>query len=481
MSTFTPKAASALAGPAWLVERRAGAAERVQAATLPASTEEIWRYSRIEELDLDRFTLAQFELDAELGNLGQYPMPGEKLHVGHLISQARVPASVLRLLEAFSRRSALVVTLGGRVISYEIDPDLRANLRGPLVSTLAQRDASDHSSSELAREVLGLAEGPAADFFVELNDAFLPDAILIDIPAKIALEDPIVIVHLSMGPWQASFPRSVVRVGPLGQANVVEIFASSEEPGLLVPVTELNVDEDANLSYLGVQELGSSTWQLGYQVSRVGRDGRLDSTTAAFGGDYARLRTDSSLLGRAAHSELLAAYFAHGSQVHDFRTLQRHDAARSTSNLLFKGCVAGEARSVYSGLIRIEHGATKSDAFQTNRNLVLSEGAHADSVPNLDIKENDVRCSHASAVGPVDEDQRYYLESRGIPTGAAERLIVLGFFEEVLEHVHIAGARQVLRDEVAAKADIAGLLGGGDESGGTEATGEPTGAGGDQS
>ena len=113
--------------------------------------------------------------------------------------------------------------------------------------------------------------------------------------------------------------------------------------------------------------------------------------------------------------------------MHDLRTVQLHAAPRTRSNLLFKGAVANQAHSVYSGLIRVEKGAKGTNAFQTNRNLVLSEGAQADSVPNLEIEDNDVRCSHASAVGPIDESQLFYLESRGVPTPSAELLIALGF------------------------------------------------------
>ena len=133
------------------------------------------------------------------------------------------------------------------------------------------------------------------------------------------------------------------------------------------------------------------------------------------------------------------------------RQLQDHDAPRTTSDLLFKGAVEDQAQSVYSGLIRVRKGARGTNAFQTNRNLVLSDGAHADSVPNLEIEENDVRCSHASAVGPIDEDQRYYLESRGVPPAVADRLIVLGFFDEILDRTPVPGLRELLRGAVAAK------------------------------
>jgi Fe-S cluster assembly protein SufD len=155
----------------------------------------------------------------------------------------------------------------------------------------------------------------------------------------------------------------------------------------------------------------------------------------------------------------LAAYFGDGTQMHDFRTLQEHGAPRTKSDLVFKGAVGGTARSVYSGLIRMRHGAKGADAFQTNRNLVLSDGAHADSVPNLDIEENDVRCSHASAIGQIDREQRFYLESRGVPPAVAERLILLGFFEDLWVRIAAPGVRDHLAAAVAARLD--GVTGGG--------------------
>jgi Fe-S cluster assembly protein SufD len=140
----------------------------------------------------------------------------------------------------------------------------------------------------------------------------------------------------------------------------------------------------------------------------------------------------------------------------DFRTLQDHLAPRTTSDLLFMGAVADHSHSVYSGLIRVRRGAVKSDAMQTNHNLVLDEGAHADSVPNLDIEENDVKCSHGSTVGPVDEDQQYYLESRGVEPDVAERLIVAGFFEAIADQVPIAGTRSMIGRALADRTGVHG-------------------------
>jgi Fe-S cluster assembly protein SufD len=137
--------------------------------------------------------------------------------------------------------------------------------------------------------------------------------------------------------------------------------------------------------------------------------------------------------------------------MHDFRTMQDHAAPSTTSDLLFKGAVEDVAQSVYSGLIRVRKEAVGTNAFQTNRNLVLSEGARAESVPNLEIETNDVRCSHASAVGPIDDDQRFYLESRGIPPEETERLIVLGFFADILGGLPARTLGERMRAEVATK------------------------------
>jgi len=247
------------------------------------------------------------------------------------------------------------------------------------------------------------------------------------------------------------FPRTVVVLGANAEATVVERYQSADVAAFVDPVVELDVGDAARLRYANVQELGPRVWQTAYQASRVGRDAELTSTAVALGGDYARLRTDARLEGRGGSSRLMAVYFGSAATMHDFRTLQDHSAPQTTSDLLFKGAVADTAKGVYSGLIRVRKDASGTNAFQTNRNLVLSEGAGAESVPNLEIETNDVRCSHASAVGPIDEEQRYYLESRGVPPEVAERLIVLGFFDEVLQRLPSPTLAARLRERLAAR------------------------------
>jgi Fe-S cluster assembly protein SufD len=421
LSNFTPEAVAALGGPEWLRQRRRDAFERFASTELPAEAEEVWRYSRIDELELDNF--------APLAPSAPLSAPGTPVGIPQLVAGALEGAA------------ATVVVDAGRVASVVLSEPARA--AGLRIGSLASLDSSEETFAQVTGQV---------DAFVELATAFVADGLMINVPRGAVIEGPVIVLHHTAAGGAAVFPRTVVKLGEASQACVVEHHSSSDEPVLVVPVVELELGQAANLVYVSLQQLGAQTWQLGHQASRVQRDASLRSFSVALGGDYARVRTDSRLVGAGASSRLRALYFGAGHQMHDFRTLQDHDAPRTTSDLLFKGAVGDESRGVYSGLIRVRKGAAGTNAFQTNRNLVLSKGAHADSVPNLEIEDNDVRCSHASAVGPVDEEHLYYLESRGIPTEVAERLILLGFFGELLADLPVAALRQPLRQAVADKA-----------------------------
>jgi Fe-S cluster assembly protein SufD len=253
----------------------------------------------------------------------------------------------------------------------------------------------------------------------------------------------------------AVFPRTCLRLGAGACAAVVEVYAGpvSGPRSLVVPVTELSAGEGASLAYVSLQVLNGAAWSIARLAARGAEDAVVRTFTVGLGGDYERVRADVSVEGRGARSEILSTYVGNGTQVHDIRTLQDHVAPRTNSVLLCQGAVAGTSRSVYSGLIRVHRGAVRSNARQTNHNLVLDEGAHADSVPNLDILENDVKCSHASTVGPIDEDQRYYIESRGVTPDRAEGLIVQGFFDDIIDRGPIAAVTPLLKREVGARLD----------------------------
>ncbi len=365
------------------------------------------------------------------------------------------------LVDTLGPRSGLMVTLNGVLATVASSTD---------DSLLSLGRAGEQEDGD---DLLGSVVGDPHDY-VLLNDAFVADPLVIDFAPHAVVDLPVVVIHAVSGDGgEAIFPRTVIRAAAGSVASVVEIVVDVDDPllaelggtpppvnhvapsvhpdRLVVPVTELRLADQATLHYVSVQSLGPATWQLAHQASVIGSDAVLESFAVALGGSYARLRTDSALQGDGGTSRLRAAFVGRDEQMLDFRTLQDHRAPRTTSDLLFMGAVADRSHSVYSGLIRVRKGAVRSDAMQTNHNLVLDEGAHADSVPNLDIEENDVKCSHGSTVGPVDEDQLYYLESRGIEPDVAERLIVAGFFEGIADQVPVDGARPMIGRALASR------------------------------
>jgi Fe-S cluster assembly protein SufD len=424
MSTaFTPDAARALGGPDWLVERRLRAVERLADVAWPAAAEEIWRYSRIDEFDLDRYRPVTID---EIGLAGDERAPGGGPWGAEV-----------------GKTAGMVVVRDGRVVHHQLDPALEA--KGVRVCGIAT------CNDDEVREHLGSETSQSEDAFTVLHDAFLAGGALVSVPAGVVVPDPIVVLHWSEGEGEASFPHTLVIAGANSEVTVLERSGSPETSHLVAAAVELVVGDAARVGYLSVQEHGSKTWSIATQRARVGADATLRSAAIALGGDYARLRSESLLAGRGADSNLLAVYFGDGDQMLDFRTLQDHAAPNTQSNLLFKGAVEDHARSVYSGLIRIREDGARSEAYQTNRNLVLTEGAGAESIPNLEILNNDVKCSHASAVGSIDEDQLYYLESRGVSPEEAERLIVLGFFDDVLDRLPLRALTASLRRSIVEK------------------------------
>lgn len=434
MSAFTAERAAALGGPAWLRKRRTDAADELAVMPMPSEKEEIWRYTPIDALRLDDYVARSGGRVADLGAIGSAFLEGITADLfGHL---------------------GLVTVVDGAIVDVD---------RAGLPDSVRLGGVEDDGGDDVLGHVLG-----GGDALVRLNDAFHPDAVVLDVPARLVLDAPVLIVHWCTSGEDgragegagavagdvpvaaACFPRTVVRLGPGSSAQVVEVVAGppGARKGLVVPITELSAGDGSQLSYASLQVLGNEVWHIGRLAAAAGRDATLRTFTVGLGGDYDRSRTDALADGPGSTTELRSAYLGTGSQIHDIRTLQDHAAPHTTSDLLCKGAVSGTSRSVYSGMIRVRRGAVRTNAFQTNHNLVLDEGAHADSVPNLDIQENDVRCSHASTVGPVDEDQRYYLESRGIPPERAEQLIVLGFFDDIVQRSPVPSLVPRLQREV---------------------------------
>jgi Fe-S cluster assembly protein SufD len=411
---FTPTAAKNLNGPDWLKQRRAVAADQLENHSFPSTQEEIWRYSRVEEIDLEKFEL-----------------------VAEAPESAIVPASEIDIVGSIGKRSALVTCVDGHV--------LRVDLEDEIDNKSVKVGAAEADWESTA--------GAPDDLFEAMNNAFMTGPVSISVSEGVRVEAPIVVVHRVSKPNGASFPRTVINAGANSEISIIEVFVSDAVDALVAPVSEASVADGAHVSHVIVQALERSVFQVAYNVSSVERDANYSSTTIALGGDYARVRTESNLAGQGSDSKLRAIYFGAGSQMHDFRTLQGHSAPKTTSDLFFKGASGDGAHSVYSGLIRVAKGASGTNAFQTNRNMILSPQSHAESVPNLEIEENDVKCSHASAVGPIDETHRYYLESRGVPRAVADRLIAIGFLDEVLAGMGNPGLRENLRNRIITKLD----------------------------
>jgi Fe-S cluster assembly protein SufD len=229
------------------------------------------------------------------------------------------------------------------------------------------------------------------------------------------------------------------------------IAGDEDETGYRSGSAEIFVDDGATVGYVSVQKWGRNVWHFADQRAELRNDATLRLFNVTLGGRFSKTRVEASLAGAGADAELKALYFASGEQFFDFHTLQDHRVGNTRSDLLFKGALSGTARTVYAGLIRIEKHAARSDAYQANRNLVLSDKAKATSIPMLEIDNNDVRCTHGATVGPVDPEHLFYLRSRGIPEATAKRMLIQGFFGDVLDRIPFEEARRLVEAELESR------------------------------
>lgn len=272
-----------------------------------------------------------------------------------------------------------------------------------------------------------------SDKLEAFHEAFCQDGVLVAVHPGASPASPVVIDLEATTGGTASAPRVRVVAGRSSHVGIVLVQRSPDGlPILVVPRVEVEAGDGATVSLTVVQQWGDDTRAVARHAYRLGRDSTVRLAEAGFGGRYSRLHLTVDLVGDGSAAEVVGTYFGDGEQTLDYRYFMRHAARGTTSDMFLKGAVAGDSRSVFTGLIRIEPEGQKTSAHQTNRNLVLSAGAEAHSVPNLEILADDVRCGHASAVGPLDDDQRYYLMSRGLERTRADRLQVKGFFEEAL-------------------------------------------------
>lgn len=383
---------------------------------MPDPREEDWRYVEL-GMDLD---------DAALPEAPGAPMPGEGVV------------------------AAALGEVAGRALSVD----------GFTVEASGDGLQALHDAGAAAWEAAGRAGIPAdLDRFAAAHHAFGRDGVRVDVPAGTAVGAPYLIEVQAVTPGSLVLPRIVVAAGDGAEAAVVVHYRSPDGVALTaVPHVEVGGGANARVSVTVVQTWGDQTTAISQHHHVAGRDGAVELAETGLGGRFARLHLTVDLDGPGADARVLGLYFGDRQQTLDYRAFVNHNAPNTTSDMFLKGAVGDTARSVFTGLIRIEPAGQKTNAHQTNRNLVLSDGAEAHSVPNLEILANDVRCGHGSAVGPLDAEQRYYLMSRGLDRAAADRLQVKGFFEEVLTRYRHQQLEPPLRQ--AAMAKYAGIIGG---------------------
>lgn len=397
-----------------------------EAMPMPSPETEEWRYTDLRDMDLAAFRAYQEEPQA--ANLDQ-------VEPGILASAGEV-----------GERTGLAIQHNSTVVTTHLDPALA---RAGVVFTSLDDAARMHP--ELVLERLHGAVPTLRTRFTALHGAFSTGGLFLYVPPGVVLELPVQALTYVDADGLAVFPHTLVVLDEQAEATFIDRYVSPDLQSVLSDaVVELYCGPGARLQYVGLQEWGTGVTHLSVQRAHLERDAELRSLAVAFGGSLARSEAESLLEGDGGFSEMLGIYFGTGSQHFDHRSIQDHVGSQTSSDLLYKGALRGHSRAIYSGTVVIRPGAHKCNAYQTNRNILLSEDSRADSIPNLEILSNDpVRCGHAASVGPVDEDTLFYIETRGIPYEEAQKLVVFGFFQEVLDRVRLPEIRSGLERAIA--------------------------------
>ena len=394
--------------PPFVEALRKQALQEMLALPIPSAETEEWRYTDLSGLDLS-FTPH---------------VPG---HGGE--GMPRVSRG---------ERAATQLQHNSSVVMSTSNQDLEA--RGVIFCDL---DEAARSHPELVEPHLHRLVPTSRTKFTAMHGAFRTGGTFLYVPPGVTVELPLQTLHYLDAEGAAVFPHTLLVAGQDSEVTFIDRFTSPDlERAFADAVAELVVGRAARVRYVSLQEWGDGVTHLGVQRAHIDRDADFRSLSIGFGASLARAETEAILQGEGASSEMLGVFFADENQHFDHRTEQDHVAPNCTSDLLYKGALRDESRGVYSGWVHVRPGAQKTNAMQTSRNIILSEGAFGRAIPNLEIEANDVRCGHAASVGPVEDEQLFYLMSRGIPHDEAEKLIVFGFFNEVLERIGLEEVRE---------------------------------------
>src|SRR3954464_4443564 len=315
-------------------------------------------------------------------------------------------------------------------------------LEGPIVMPLA---LAAERYPDLVEAHLGTVVTKQTPFTAR-NDAHWADGSFVYVPRNVAVDAPIVLSTLHEQAGTTLHWRALVVLEEGADAEVWHESRSAEPDaeGVLNGVVELVVGQNARLRFVDAQDVAEKSWVFGAQRATVARDGSLDWITLGFGSANGKIFQETQLAGPGAHGTVTGAYAARGRQHLDFDTLQEHASPDTTSDLAFRGLLSGRASAVWRGMIQVDPGAQRTDAFQESRNLLLSKKAHADAIPGLEILANDVRCTHAAAVAQIDREQLFYLRSHGLPEAAAQRLVIEGFLQALVERLEAGPVREAV-------------------------------------
>ena len=387
---------------------------------MPKRGDESWRFSSTGTLTLDGF------------------------NIGLTTGSDAKPAA----LDSVAGLAALSFLNNDLVHSTPLNADLSA--KGVIVTTLS--DAAVKFPELLKAHFMAQPQKLGSEKFAALHTAFVSGGAFIYVPRGVELSDPIVINHAASGAGTAVFPHTLVVAEENSKVTVVDYFASSDNAAhFACGANDLYAGHGAELVYIAAQNWSPDTLSFQFNSTVVRRDARVKSINLHLGGRQARHESLSQLQAPGGLSEMLALTIADNTQEFDQRTLQIHQAPNTKSDLLYKNALRDKTRTIFSGLIVVDPDAQKTDAYQSNRNLMLSDDAEANSLPGLEIQANDVRCTHGATSSRIDPEQEFYLQSRGIAKAAADELLTFGFFEEVLARLEHETIRDSLRSLIRTK------------------------------
>jgi Fe-S cluster assembly protein SufD len=293
--------------------------------------------------------------------------------------------------------------------------------------------------------------------FAAMAGAFAQNGVVLYVPGGVTVEEPLHSILWGPGANFAHVSHVLVLVDEGASVTYVHESASPDEMGansMHAGLVEIQVLQNAALKFVELQSWGRHVWNFSHERARVERGGNLDWIFGAIGSRLTKNFTELDLAGEGSTGRMSGFYFTDGSQHLDHDTQQNHLAPHTTSDLLFKGALKGRSRSVWQGMIYVAPGAQKTDGYQANRNLVLSDQARADSIPGLEILADDVRCTHGATVGKLEAEPLFYLKSRGIPQAEAEKIVVEGFFDPIFQRIPFEGVRERFQQYIADKMSV---------------------------